>query len=99
MSLIVTGVYCWSPPPRLPLFTGRQAAAVCFVSTLALEGDGKQQRSESTHPSAKRPHHGDDLQVLQIRPLRGQQLFGNEVRFVSGEPLKEDGRDKRERET
>lgn len=62
------------------------------------EGKGKQQWSESTHPSAKRPYHSDDLQVLQIRPLRGQQLFGNEVCFVSGEPLKRMEEIKTERE-
>ncbi len=32
-------------------------------------------------------YHGNDLQILQIRPLGGQELFGDEVRFISREPL------------
>lgn len=34
-------------------------------------------------------HHSDDLKVFQVRPLCGQNLFGNEVGLVSGIPLKE----------
>lgn len=32
-------------------------------------------------------YHSHYLQVLQICPLCGQQLLGNEVGLVSGEPL------------
>lgn len=32
-------------------------------------------------------YHSDDLQVLQIRSLCGQELFGDEVRFIGREPL------------
>lgn len=32
-------------------------------------------------------YHGHHLQVLQIRPLCGQQLLGDEVGPVCGEPL------------
>lgn len=32
-------------------------------------------------------HHGHHLQILQIRPLRGQQLLGDEVGPVCWEPL------------
>lgn len=37
----------------------------------------------------KNTHHSDDFEVFQVRPLCGQNLFGNEVGFVSGIPLEE----------
>lgn len=39
---------------------------------------------------SKETHHSDDLEVFQVRPLCGQNLFGNEVGFISGIPLKEE---------
>lgn len=39
--------------------------------------------------SRQESHHGDDLQVLQIRPLSGQNLFGNKVGLVGGIPLQD----------
>lgn len=39
-------------------------------------------------------HHGDDLQVLQIRALSGQNLFGNKVGLVGGIPLQDKRRGK-----
>lgn len=39
--------------------------------------------------NSKQTHHSDDLEVFQVRPLCGQNLFGNEVGFVSGIPLEE----------
>lgn len=35
-------------------------------------------------------HHCDHLQVLQIRPLGHQNLFGNKVGFISGISLERD---------
>lgn len=35
-------------------------------------------------------HHGDDLEVFQVRSLCGQNLFGNEVGLVGGISLEEE---------
>ncbi len=50
-------------------------------------GENKQRSSVFWRADTAFSHHGHHLQVLQIRPLCGQQLLGDEVGPVCWEPL------------